>query len=138
MKNTTIKNVLVGIILSLVAAYLFPVVLFTVLEWPRGFLLLFSAIPFYGLLYSFWLVIPLGVALGMLIPRMARGKSRWMAALRGAGFGALAGLVSVFCFTSVFNIDSGAGVLWSSVIIYCALWVGGYAFYRADGQSPYR
>lgn len=138
MKNTTVKNILLGIALALIAAYMFPVVLFTILEGPRGFLALSTAIPLYGLFYSFWLVIPLGVALGMLIPRMAQGKDRLTAALQGAGFGAVGGLASVFCFTSVYQSRGGLGVLWISVILYCALWVGGYAFYRAKGQSPYR
>ncbi|MDT4895299.1 MAG: hypothetical protein QOH25_376 [Acidobacteriota bacterium] len=138
MKNRIIKNVLLGIVIALVATYLFPGVLFFFLEGPKGLLVIFSLLPLYGLFYTFWLVIPLGVALGMLIPRMASGKDRWTAALHGAGFGALAGLVSVFCFTSVFRLGPGVDVLWISVIAYCALWVGGYAFYCARGQSLYR
>jgi hypothetical protein len=138
MKNATRKNALTGIAIALVATYLFPVVLFTILEWPRGFLILFSAIPFVGLLYSVWLVIPLGAALGMLIPQLAIGKTRWMAALYGAGFGAVGGLVSVFCFTSVYRLHREFAFLWIAVIAYCALLVGGYAFYRAKGQTLYR
>jgi phosphotransferase system glucose/maltose/N-acetylglucosamine-specific IIC component len=138
MKNTTLKNALLGIALALVATYMFPIVLVTLAEWPRGFLILFSAAPLYVLLYTFWLVIPLGVALGMLIPQIARGKNRWMAALEGAGLGAVGGLAAVFCFTSVHSLWRITGMLWISVILYSALWVGGYAFYRAKGQSLYR
>jgi hypothetical protein len=138
MKNTAIKNVLLGIAISLVAAYLYPVVLFTLLEGTLGLEVLFSLLPLYGLLYTFWIVIPLGAALGMLIPKIAYGKNRWMAALQGAGFGAVGGLVSVFCFTSVFSLGPGTGILWISITAYCAIWVGGYAFYCARGQSLYR
>ncbi len=138
MKNTTIKNALVGIAHALVAAYMFPVVVATFIEWPHGFLVLFSAIPLYSLFYTFWLVIPLGAALGMLIPQIAKGKDRWTAALQGAGFGAVGGFASVFCFTSVYSLRWGTTFFLISVTLYCALWVGGYAFYRAKSQTLYR
>jgi hypothetical protein len=138
MKNTHVKNALLGILIALAATYLFPVVLFTILDWPRGFRVIWTVLPWYGLLYSSWLVIPLGVALGLLIPQMARGKSRWSAALSGAGIGAVAGLVSVYCFTSVYGFRGDTGIIWLSVMAYSALWVGGYAFYCAKGQHPYR
>lgn len=138
MKNMTFTNVVRGIIIALVAAYMFPVVLVTVFEGWQGVLLFFSAVPLFGLFYTFWLVIPLGVALGMLIPQIARGKNRWLAALQGAGFGAVGGAVLLFCFASVFNLKWETGVIWMLVIIYCALWVGGYAFYCAKNQSLYR
>lgn len=138
MKNTNGKNVLLGITLALAAAYLYPAFLFTLMEGPAGLEVLLSAFPLYGLMYSFWLVIPLGGALGMLIPKIAAGKNRWMAALQGAGLGAVGGLVAVYSFTSVYSLGPRVGILWVSVIAYCALWVGGYAFYRARGQSLYR
>jgi hypothetical protein len=139
MKNRTLKNILQGIAIALVAAYLFPVTVITLAEGPKsGAEVLFSLFPLYALLYVSWIVIPLGGALGMLIPPIANGKNRWLAALHGAGFGALAGLAAVFCFTSVFGLGSGAGVLWLMITGYCALWVGGYAFYRAKGPSLYR
>jgi hypothetical protein len=138
MKNTTVKNALLGIAIALIAAYLYPAFLFTLIEGPRGLEVLFSAFPLYGLFYSFWLVIPLGAALGMLIPKIAHGKNRWTAALQGAGLGAVGGLVAVYSFTSVHALGPRVGILWVTVIAYCALWVGGYAFYRARGQSLYR
>jgi hypothetical protein len=138
MKSTTKKNALLGIAIALVAAYMFPVVLVTLLEGWQGILLFFSAAPLMGLLYTFWLVIPLGAALGMLIPQMAHGKNRWTAALQGAGFGAIGGLATAFCFISTSELRKGGGVLWILVIAYCALWVGGYAFYLAKNQSLYR
>jgi hypothetical protein len=136
IKNSTIKNVLLGIALALVAAYFYPIVLVTLMDGTLGLEVLFSGLPLYGLFYTFWLVIPLGAALGMLIPKIAYGKNRWIAALQGAGFGAVGGLVSIFCFTSVFSL--GTDILWFSVIPYCAVWVGAYAWYCAKGQSLYR
>jgi len=138
MKSGNFKNALLGIILAIVAAYLFPVVLLTIFDWPRGFLVLFTAFPLFALFYVSWMVIPLGAALGMLIPQVAYGKARWKAALLGTGIGAFTGLVSVLTFTSVFRLHLLTDILFFSVIIYCALWVGAYAFYRAKGQSIYR
>ena len=133
MNNTTIKNVLLGIALSLVAAYIFPILLLNLL----GFVPPLTVIPLYALFYTIWLVLPLGASLGMLIPQIAKGKTLWMAALHGAGFGAVAGLASVFCLIYVFNLhrEKELGLLWVSGILYCALWTGGYAFYRAKGRS---
>ena len=136
MKSRNLRNALVGTALALVAAYILPVLLLKVL----GFVGPLIIIPLYSYLYTCWLVIPLGAALGMFIPQMAKGKTRWMAALHGAGFGALAGLVSAFCLTSVFNLyrERGLGILWISGILYCALFVAGYAFYCAKSQRLYR
>ena len=137
MTKTHIKDGLLGMALALVAAYLFPVILFTILNWPRGALFLFRGVPFYGVTYASWIVIPLGASLGMPVPRLANGKPRWIAALQGAGFGAVAGLVTILCFTAVFRAAWGTP-LRISVITYCALWVGAYALIRAKGQSIYR
>jgi hypothetical protein len=136
MKNKTVKNALLGIALALVAAYFYPIVLFTLLDGSVGFEVLFSLLPLYGVFYTSWIVIPLGAALGMLIPKIAYGKNRWVAALQGAGFGAIGGLASVLCFTSFVSFDTS--IFWISVPAYCAVWVGAYACYRAKGQSLYR
>jgi hypothetical protein len=138
MKNRHFKNALLGIALAVVATYLFPAVLFTWVQGPSGLTVLFSLFPLYALLYTSWIVLPLSVGLGMLIPRIAIGKSRRAAALHGAGYGAIAGLVAMLAFASVFRVGPRDGVLWYTVISYCALWVGAYAFCRAKGQSLYR
>ena len=139
MKSGNFKNALLGIILANIAAYMFPTVLIIVLEWPRGFQVLYSPLPLFALFYVSWIVIPLGAALGMLIPQVASGKARWTAALQGTGIGALAGLVSLLTDASVFGVyRMMTGVLVLSAMVYSALWVGAYAFYCANGQSIYR
>lgn len=137
MKNSIVKDILKGVALALVAAYLYPVVFLLFLDGPRGLLLLFSIIPFIGLLYSFWLVIPLGAALGLLIPRMAYGKTLWAATLQGALFGAAGGLVSFFCLINAHGLRFSTLVM-ISVAAYCALWTGVYAFIRAQRDNIYR
>lgn len=137
MKQSKFKNALVGIAHAIVAAYVFPAVYFLLWEGVNVFEVLFSGFPLFALSYCFWIVIPLGVALGMLIPQIANGKNRWQAALKGAIWGAFAGLVSVYTFTSVFPLGRETRLLWVSVIPYCAVWVGAYAYYCARRQRQY-
>lgn len=139
MKNRHLKNALLGICLALVAAYLYVAVVGVFIAGARGLSILFSSIPFVLLFYTSWVVIPLGAALGMLIPQIAAGKTRWMAALQGAALGAVAGLLSVVCLASANGIPVlEATFIVLTMIAYCAIWVGAYAFYRAKGQSLYR
>lgn len=138
MKKNFVRDALLGIAIALVAAYLYPAFLFTLMDGLDGLAVLLTTFPLFALSHGFWIVIPLGAALGMLVPKIASGKSRWTAALQGAALGAFAGLVSVYSFTSVNPLGPRTGVLWVTVIVYCAVWVGAYAFLRARGHSLYR
>ena len=138
MKNSKFKNALLGIVLALVAAYLYVVAFAIVIEGPRGWVVFFSIIPFVVLFYTSWVIIPLGAALGMLLPQMAYGKTRLQAALHGAIPGAVAGLVSVLALTSAYRLRMGTDLVLASVVVYCALWTSAYASYRAKGQRLYR
>ena len=138
MKNTNVKNALIGVAIALVAAYSFPVVLVTLMMGSRGLRLLFSPVLLQALFYTSWIVIPLGVALGMLIPRMAAGKRRWVAALYGAGYGAVGGLAATICFSYVFGLEKETTPLAAAAVAYCAAWVGAYAFIRAKAPVRYR
>ena len=131
MKHTNVKNALLGVVIALVAALLFPIVLVTLLVGPAGLRFVLSRALFVGLFYTSWLVVPLGAALGMLIPRIAAGKSRWAAALHGAGYGAAGGLALVIGLTPVFRAPFTPDMIWVAVIAYCAVWVGAYAYLRA-------
>jgi hypothetical protein len=137
MKSRNIKNALLGIVLALVATYLYIAAVAVLIGGARGLRLAFSTIPFVVLFYISWVVIPSGAALGMLIPRIAYGKSRWMAALQGAALGAVTGLLALFCLNAVYPFGLRDNFV-MSVIAYCAVWVGAYAALRAKGQSLYR
>ena len=136
MKNTNFKNALIGIAHTLVAAYFFFLVFLTLIQGAHD--LRFLLIPLVGFVYTFWIVIPLGAALGMLIPQIAYGKTRWLAALQGAGLGAVSGLLAVLCVDSVYDFELVEAIIVVPVMAYCALWVGAYACYRAKGQSLYK
>ncbi len=136
MNRTNIKNALLGVAIALVAALLFPIVLVTLLVGPDGLRYVLSPVLFIGLFYISWLIIPLGVALGMLIPRIAAGKTRWTAALHGAGYGAAGGLALIFGLTPVFRAPFRPDWMWAAIIAYCAVWVGAYAYIRAKAPVP--
>ena len=138
MKNTNVKNALIGVGIALVAAYTFPAVLLTLMMGPRGLMFLFSPMSLAGLLYASWIVIPLGVALGMLIPRMAAGKRRWVAALRGAVYGAVGGAAAMICFVYAFGLERETHLLAAAAAAYSALWVGAYAYIRAKAPARYK
>ena len=138
MKNTHVKNALLGVAIAFAAAYLFPFVFATLLYGSVGLQLLFSEWTFQVLFYVSWIVIPLGVALGVLIPRVAAGKRRWVAALHGAGYGAVGGLAAMICFASVFLNCMRPDGLWVGIVVYCAVWVGAYAYIRAKAPVLHR
>lgn len=138
MKTRHFKNALLGIALALAAAYLYFIGFVVFFEGARGWRIAATLIPLLAVFYTSWAVIPIGAALGMLIPRLAAGKSRGTAALHGALFGAGAGLVTGICLTSVFGFVWGTSPLILSMAVYSALWVGAYAFCRAQGESIYR
>lgn len=138
MRNTNVKNALLGVAIALAAAYLFPTVLATLMVGPEGLRLLYSPVTFSALYMTSWMVIPLGAALGVLIPRIAAGKSRWAAALHGAGYGAAGGLAAVICFASIYLRRLGPDVLWVAVVAYCAVCVGAYAYVRVKPPVQHR
>src|SRR5215207_680018 len=122
MNRTNIKNALLGVAIALVAALLFPIALVIVLAGPDGLRFLISPVLLVGLFYTSWLVAPLGAALGMLIPRIAAGKTRWTAALHGAGYGAAGGLALMLGLTPFLHGPLTPDLLWAAVIAYCAVW----------------
>lgn len=138
MKNSKIKDASLGIALAVAAAYLYAVFLFVFILGARWGWVVLTTGPLAALFYTSWAVIPLGAALGMLVPQLAHGKGRWMAALQGAGLGAGAGFLSSICLLAAYGLMWGEGLIVPSITVYSALWVGAYAFYRAQGQSIYR
>lgn len=138
MNRTNVKNALLGVGIALVAALLFPIILVTLLVGPGGLRYVLSRALLVGLFYTSWLVIPLGAALGMLIPRIAAGKTRWAAALHGAGYGAAGGLALIIGLTPVFRAPFTPDLIWVAVIAYCAVWVGAYACIRAKAPVAHR
>ena len=136
MNRTNIKDALLGVAIALVAAFLFPFVLTFLLAGPAGLRYVFSPMIFVVVLYTSWLTVPLGAALGMLIPRIVIGKTRWAAALHGAGYGAAGGLALLIGLTPVFRGPFMPDFVWAAVITYCAVWVGAYAYLRAKAPIP--
>lgn len=138
MNRTNIKDALLGAGIALVAALLFPITLVLLLAGPEGLRFVLSPALFVGLFYTSWLVIPLGAALGMLIPRIAAGKTRRAAALYGAGYGAAGGLALIIGLAPFLRAPFKPDWFWAAVIAYCAVWVGAYGYVRAKAPVPRR
>lgn len=135
MERTNVKNALRGVVIALAAAYFFAVLLIAVTDGPGGLKYAFGPLALFALVYTSWVVVPLGAALGMLIPRIAAGKNRWAAALHGAGYGAAGGLAAMMCFSSVFFNTLRPDMLWVGLVAYCAVWVGAYGYIRAKAPA---
>ena len=132
------KDALKGAGLGLVAAYVFGCLF--ILFSARGEIELsqFFLGGLVGLIFSFWFVIPIGMILGVLIPKLFAHRSAPAAVAGGAlsGFagGCLGGLL-FYLFLNWFGITTEADknpLLYFSLImgIYCAPWTSAYAYLR--------
>ncbi|HEY0099094.1 MAG TPA: DUF5957 family protein [Pyrinomonadaceae bacterium] len=140
------KDALKGAGLALVAAYLFGCLL--VLFSARGAPELSQVVVtgFAGLCFSFWFVIPIGMALGVLIPKLSAGRSVGAAATGGALLGVAAGFIGgilLSLFLDWFGIGFASGksrLLYFPFVmgIYCAPWTSAYACFRRDTDQALR
>lgn len=139
------RDALKGAGLALVAAYLFGflLALFSA-RGARELSHLFLA-GFAGVCFSFWFVIPMGMALGVLIPKLFADRSGAAAVAGGASLGLAAGfiggiLLTLFLHWLGFGYSSERSrLLFFSLTmgIYSALWTCAYAcFRRAATQGP--
>jgi hypothetical protein len=81
---------------------------------------------FVGLAFSFWFVIPIGMVLGVLIPKLFADRSAAAAASGGALLGFAAGFIGgllLSLFLSWLSISSGTG---RSLHLYFSLVIGLY------------
>jgi hypothetical protein len=72
----------------------------------------------YGLLLSSWFVIPLGLALGLLFPRLVLERSASRAVLVGSGIGLLVGVLVAGCLKMMYPLSSFSRIATLSVP-YC-------------------
>src|SRR3954467_10518830 len=86
------KQTWVGALSALGVAYAY-VVLLMVCAGERPSTEAYVLLPLWAVLHTSWFVIPVGAVLGLAIPRWFGGCSPAVAALAGAGVGALAGLL---------------------------------------------
>ena len=134
------KDMLKGIALALVAAYFFAFLFMLALDHKSESALSEAAIGgFIGIRISFWFVIPLGAALGLLIPWLFAGRGFGDALLGGALLGFYLGLVGGIL---IFGFGWGAGARGLDAAVrkgfdggllmgvYCAPWTGVYACLR--------
>lgn len=155
-----IHDVLLGVFLSLVAAYMFCIVAgiwTTTLDgrWATADIAdLFIGGPVFALAFTFWLVVPIGAILGSLIPALVKNKSVGMSILYGLVLGFVIGLlcaaVGAYMIADVETISSApipdTAKWWSTywkeffslgylTTPYSSLWITGYAFLRSGSRG---
>ena len=150
-----ITNTILGALLSLFAAYL-PVVTFVLKSqiasygWSsiRAGVILIGA-PLYFLVHIYWILIPIGLLCGLVIPLLVSNETRRQALVYGILAGIIVGLVFACLFAYDFAVGTSFGsddsVKWwgrfwgdfaSSgpiIIVYCSIWTSAYAFTKAGG-----
>ncbi len=158
------KQAIKGIIISIVAAYLYValIVLFDMATNPQNressvfnvIAIAFGAVPVWALFVYSWFVIPAGAIVAVTIAYATRRYSRRRAIWRGIIVGLVLGLVAAFLL-NVFdalpmlraNVIIPDRSLWWTVFwkrvafaalnlcVYCALWTGAYAYLGARSRS---
>lgn len=140
MKAMTLKNALKGILIALLAAFIYAAIILTSFL-GAGWVLLNTC----------WFVIPAGAVIGIMIPRITERKTPLKAALSGIilaiFLGSIGSLLIAFYFDVIPVMSPSARItnpslwwaaLWRRVVfqaifmaIYSAIWIAGYAYYRA-------
>jgi uncharacterized membrane protein len=158
-----VSNALLGGFLSLIATYLFIVSLVLKNEIASAggssinLMDLFIGAPAYVLAFTFWIVIPIGLLFGLVIPLLVRKKTTREALVYGILIGAIAGLLfawfgayeaaEVGSFSSDGPPDGAKWwvLFWGQfaslaplTIVYSSIWTGGYAFIKAGGAGVER
>lgn len=152
-----IINTVLGALLSLIAAYL-PVVTFVLKSQIASYGwssiragVIFIGVPLYFLVDIYWILIPIGLLCGLVIPLLVSEETRRQALVYGILTGIIVGLVFACFFAYDFAVGTSFGsddsVKWwdrfwgdfaSSAPIaigYCSIWTTAYAFIKAGGAG---
>ena len=141
------KNAIQGMAVSVLGAYVYAVLII----WngdssSMSLHELFVTGPLFALSYTFWFIIPLGAAVGILIPKNVRGVSRGRAILYGLGFAVVVGgCVTIILLAlelpqaATLYVRAHPGPWWDNflrhavrrcviIILYSAPWTVAYAY----------
>jgi hypothetical protein len=131
-----IKDILKGIALASIAAYIFGVLFMWVTDPPDSVSPEIFLASLNGLLLTFWLFIPIGMGLGILIPRLFAGRSASFAFFGGIILGFFFGLAGGLLLDFLSG-KHGQNFIFSLFMgVYCAPWAGVYAWVRrGDSQN---
>ena len=151
-----IINTLLGAVLSVIAANLLTVTFVLKSKvasfgWSSIMPADFVVPPLYVLIHIYWIVIPIGLVCGLVIPLLVRNETRRQALVYGIAAGMTVGLV--FAFFSAYGFGEGTSVspddsvnwwgrFWGDfasslplLIGYCSIWTSAYAFIKARGAD---
>ena len=148
-----IGNMVIGALLSLIAAYLLIVAFILRSEvasygWSSiNPMTILVGGPVYALFFLYWLLIPIGMLFGLAIPFFVSNKTKRQAVVYGILMGVIIGLVlgcfSAYDFAMGTALPSDDSVKWWSrfwgdfasslplIIAYCSIWTSAYSFVKA-------
>lgn len=152
-----IINTLLGALLVLFAAYL-VIVIFVLKSEIASYgwssihpLTILIGAPLFVLIHAYWILIPIGLLCGLVIPLLVGKKTRRQALVYGILTGIIIGLVFACFIAYDFAEGTSAGsddsikwwgrfwgdLAWSILptIIYCSIWTSVYAFFKAGGAG---
>ena len=131
-----IINLVKGVVSALLAAYIFIALYTFIPSDMSNFASSFIVIPIFGLLYTFWLVIPVGAVLGLVIPTMVNNRSRQTSVLYGGLLGAGVGAIVCILLSLIGLLPALRNGVWLdftvlllAMMLYSAAWTGIYAFF---------
>lgn len=143
LKETS-KDALKGIVMALIAAWFFPAIYLSLAsnigdltrDLKGTLLFLFIAAPVVGFITTFWLVIPFGAALGILIPKITRQRPRKTVIVYSFLIGLLTGGAAGFIFSAAGMLPGFRDGRWSEFLfvlpvisIYSAVWISAYSYW---------
>ena len=152
-----IFNALFGALLSLIATYLLLVIFLLKGEIASYGLssihpgTIFIGAPLYTLIHIYWILIPIGLLCGLVIPLLVSNETRRQALVYGILTGSIIGLVfacfSAYDFAAGTSFGSDDSVKWWNrfwselawsiplAIGYCSIWTSAYAVIKAGGAD---
>src|SRR4051812_5801267 len=99
-RRSNLKQMMVGALISTSGAYAWAVLFFSFYASREGWMRGVPIVAGYAVLVASWFVVPMGAALGVVIPRIIHRCPARSAILRGALLGIGAGVLAN-CFTMV-------------------------------------
>jgi len=152
-----IGNMFLGALLSLMATYVLIVIFVLKSEIASGGwssinpITILIAAPIYTLVNIYWLVIPIGLLLGFVIPLFVSKKTKGQALVYGVVTGIIIGLVlagfSAYDYAMGTSLISDNNVKWWGrfwtdfawsvplMIVYCSIWTSAYSLGKAGAKS---
>jgi hypothetical protein len=123
------KRVLEGALVAASGAFVWATITFSAEKGQGDSFFSVLAFAAYAVLLASWFVLPLGGIIGVLMPTVARGSSRFVL-LRGTLIGIAAAVVAAGITKLTFSSESGSFIkILATMIPICVLWIGVWTYH---------